>query len=335
MEATLDSGLRIGIGGNVDPQRIGVWIGSGVGGIGTFESGLKDALDHDFKRVSPFAIPMFIANMAASHVAIQLGAKGLANCSVTACSSGSNSIGDACRVIQRGDADVMIAGGTEAPLCTIGLASFAAMRALSLNPDPASACRPFDKKRDGFVMGEGAGMLVLESLEHALSRGATIYGELLGFGACCDSYHITAPHPEGEGWARAMKLALKDANKTPEQIDYINAHGTSTTYNDLSETKAIKSVFPSNAYKVSISSTKSMTGHMMGASGAVEAIFSLMSIQDQIVPPTINYEVADEELDLDYTPNQAKAQKLNVVMSNSFAFGGHNAVLIFGKYDFR
>ncbi|MBP1993920.1 beta-ketoacyl-ACP synthase II [Paenibacillus eucommiae] len=331
VEAVLDSGLDIG--GQADPQRTGVWIGSGVGGVGTFQDGLEDALQKGYKRVSPFAIPMFIANMASSQVAMRMGAEGPAGCSVTACSSGSNSIGEAFRVIQRGDADVMIAGGSEAPICNIGLASFAAMHALSLNPDPASACCPFDQRRDGFVMGEGAGIVILESLEHAAARGADIYAELLGYGSCCDSYHITAPRPDGQGWARAMKLALSDAGAAPEDIDYINAHGTSTAYNDLAETRAIKAVFQKHAYEVSISSTKSMTGHLLGASGAVEAIAAVMAIRDQVIPPTINYQLPDEELDLDYTPNLARGKKVEMTMSNSFAFGGHNAVLIFGKYE--
>ncbi|WP_127587653.1 beta-ketoacyl-ACP synthase II [Paenibacillus koleovorans] len=329
LQAASDGDLRIGV--NADPERTGVWIGSGVGGIMTFESGMKDALDHDYRRISPFSLTMFIANMAASHTAMKLGAEGVTGCTTTACSSGSNAIGEAIRVIQRGDADVMLAGGAEAPICRIGIASFAAMQALSRNSDPATACRPFDRGRDGFVMGEGAGVLVLESLEHARARGARIYAECFGYGASCDNYHISTPRPDGHSWARAMQQALKDAGMAPEDIQYINAHGTSTVFNDLTETRAIKAAFGSHAHRIAISSTKSMTGHLLGASGALEAIVSILSIRDQVIPPTIGLALPDEELDLDYTPNEARRTRVDAAMSNTFAFGGHNAVLIFGS----
>jgi beta-ketoacyl-acyl-carrier-protein synthase II len=270
--------------------------------------------------------------MASGRVSIELGAKGINNCSVTACASGANSIGDAFRVIQNGDVDMMITGGAEAAITDMTIAGFANMTALSTNPDPKTASRPFDKNRDGFVIAEGSGIVILEELEHALARNAKIYGEIVGYGATGDAYHITTPAPEGEGGQRAMKLALSDANLSPEEIDYINAHGTSTHYNDLYETKAIKEVFGEHAYKLSISSTKSMTGHMLGAAGAVEAIISLLSIKDGIKPPTINYTTPDEELDLDYVPNVAQKAEVNVVLSNSLGFGGHNATLIFKRY---
>lgn len=328
-EALRDSGLIVGH--NVDPMRTGVWIGSGVGGIMTFEAGMLDVLQKGYGRVSPFALSMFLPNMAASRISIRLGARGLTGCTVTACASGSQSIGGAFRAVQRGEADVMIAGGTEAPICKIGLASFAAMRALSVQTDPSQGSRPFDKNRDGFVIGEGAGILVLESLDHAQARGAEIYAELLGYGSCGEGFHISAPRSDGSDWTRAMNLALEDATIDPEKIQYINAHGTSTVLNDLTETRAIKAVFGSHAYNVSISSTKSMTGHLLGASGAVEAVLSILALRNNIVPPTINYVERDEEMDLDYTPNSFKRRKLETVMSNTFAFGGHNAVLIFGK----
>ena len=262
-----------------------------------------------------------------------MGAKGINNCSVTACASGANSIGDAFRVIQNGDVDVMVAGGAEASITEMSVAGFSNMTALSPNPDPQTACRPFDKNRDGFVIAEGSGILILEELEHALARNANIYGELIGYGATGDAYHITSPAIDGEGAARAIQLAISDAGITPEEVDYINAHGTSTTLNDLYETKAIKKVFQEHAYKLSVSSTKSMTGHMLGAAGAVEGIFSLLSIRDSKIPPTIHYETQDEEMDLDYVPNVAREKQINVVLSNSFGFGGHNAVLLFKRYS--
>jgi 3-oxoacyl-[acyl-carrier-protein] synthase II len=328
--AVKDAGIQIGE--EIRPERVGVWIGSGIGGLAEFEEQHRKFIEKGQRRVNPFIIPMFIPDMAAGQVSISLGAKGINNCSVTACASGANSIGDAFRVIQKGDVDVMIAGGTEATITGMTVAGFSNMTALSKNPDPATASRPFDKNRDGFVIGEGAGIVVLEELEHALARGAAIYGELIGYGATGDAHHITTPAPEGEGAGRAMKLALADAGITPEQVDYINAHGTSTHYNDLYETLAIKEVFKDHAYKLSVSSTKSMTGHLLGATGAIEAIFSLFAIKDGIIPPTINYETPDEQLDLDYVPNVAKVKDVQVVLSNSLGFGGHNATLVFKKF---
>lgn len=312
--------------------RVGVWIGSGIGGLGEFEEQHIKFLEKGVRRVSPFIIPMLIPDLAAGRVSIELGAKGINSCTVTACASGANSIGDAFKVIQRGDADVMITGGTEAAITPMTVAGFSNMTALSDNPDPQTASRPFDKNRNGFVIGEGAGILILEELDHALARGAEIYGEIAGYGATGDAFHITTPAPEGEGGQRSMLMALEDAKLKPEDVDYINAHGTSTYYNDLYETQAIKAVFGSHAYKLPISSTKSMTGHLLGAAGAIEAIFSVMAIRDKVIPPTINYKTADPELDLDYVPNEARNQELNVVLSNSLGFGGHNASLIFKKY---
>ena len=328
--AIKDGGIQIGE--HVNPERVGVWIGSGIGGLDAFEEQHKRFLDKGPRRVSPFIIPMFIPDMASGRVSIELGAKGINNCSVTACASGANSIGDAFRVIQNGQADMMITGGAEASITDMTVAGFSNMTALSTNPDPQTASRPFDKNRDGFVIAEGSGIVILEELDHALARGAKIYGELVGYGATGDAYHITTPAPDGEGAGRAMKLALSDADTSPEAVDYINAHGTSTHYNDLYETKAIKEVFGGHAYTLSVSSTKSMTGHMLGATGAVEAIFSLLAIKDGVIPPTINYETPDEELDLDYVPNVARKSEVNVVLSNSLGFGGHNATLIFKKY---
>ena len=275
---------------------------------------------------------MFIPDMAAGRVSIELGAKGINNASVTACASGSNSIGDAFRALQNGYGDVMIAGGTEATITEMTIAGFSNMTALSTNPDPLTACRPFDKNRDGFIIGEGSGIVILEELQHAKARGAKIYGEIVGYGATGDAYHITSPAPEGEGAARAIKQALEDADINPSEVDYINAHGTSTPLNDLYETKAIKEVFKEHAYQLAVSSTKSMTGHMLGAAGAVEAIFSLLTIRDGLIPPTINYETPDEELDLDYVPNVAREKHVQVAVSNSLGFGGHNASLVFREY---
>jgi len=313
--------------------RVGVWLGSGIGGMETHEEQHKIFLEKGYRRVSPFYVPMMIPDMAAGQVSIALGAKGINTCTVTACATGTNSIGDAFKVIQRGDADVMITGGTEAPLTNMSFSGFVSARALSLNPDPKTASRPFDKNRDGFVMGEGAGVLVLEELEHALARGANIYAEIVGYGATADAYHITAPAPGGEGGARAMKQAIADAGLTPNDVDYINAHGTSTDYNDKFETAAIKEVFGEHAYNVAISSTKSMTGHLLGAAGGVEAIFSVLAIKEGIIPPTINYETPDPECDLDYVPNEARKQEVNVALSNSLGFGGHNATILFKKYQ--
>ncbi|AIU81255.1 MULTISPECIES: beta-ketoacyl-ACP synthase II [Bacillus] len=328
--AVQDAGLNIT--DEIAP-RVGVWVGSGIGGLETLESQFEIFLTKGPRRVSPFFVPMMIPDMATGQISIALGAKGVNSCTVTACATGTNSIGDAFKVIQRGDADAMITGGTEAPLTRMSFAGFSANKALSTNPDPKTASRPFDKNRDGFVMGEGAGIVVLEELEHALARGAKIYGEIVGYGSTGDAYHITAPAQDGEGGARAMQEAIKDAGIKPEEIDYINAHGTSTYYNDKYETKAIKTVFSDHAYKLAVSSTKSMTGHLLGAAGGIEAIFSVMAIKDSIIPPTINIETPDEECDLDYVPDKAREQDVNVVLSNSLGFGGHNATLIFKKYQ--
>ncbi|MCY9110049.1 beta-ketoacyl-ACP synthase II [Bacillus atrophaeus] len=328
--AVQDAGLEIT---DDIAQRVGVWVGSGIGGLETLESQFEIFLTKGPRRVSPFFVPMMIPDMATGQISIALGAKGVNSCTVTACATGTNSIGDAFKVIQRGDADAMITGGTEAPLTRMSFAGFSANKALSTNPDPKTASRPFDKNRDGFVMGEGAGIVVLEELEHALARGAKIYGEIVGYGSTGDAYHITAPAQDGEGGARAMQEAIKDAGLAPEEIDYINAHGTSTYYNDKYETMAIKTVFGEHANKLAISSTKSMTGHLLGAAGGVEAIFSVLAIKDGIIPPTINIETPDEECDLDYVPDTARKQDLNVVLSNSLGFGGHNATLIFKKFQ--
>lgn len=313
-------------------HRVGVWIGSGIGGMETFEQQFEIFQKRGYKRVSPFFVPMLIPDMAAGQVSIILGARGFNSCTVTACATGTNSIGDAFKVIQRGDADVMVTGGAEAPITKMSVAGFCANTALSTNPDPKTASRPFDKNRDGFVIGEGAGIVVLEELEHALARGAKIYAEIVGYGATGDAYHITAPAPGGEGGARAMKMAINDGGLKPEDIDYVNAHGTSTEYNDKYETLAVKEVFGEHAYKLAISSTKSMTGHLLGAAGGIEAIFSVLAIRDNMLPPTINYETPDPECDLDYVVNVAREQEIKAVMSNSLGFGGHNATLVFKKY---
>jgi len=313
--------------------RVGVWVGSGIGGLETFEEQFEVYSNKGARRVSPFFVPMMIPDMATGQISIALGAKGVNSCTVTACATGTNSIGDAFKVIQRGDADAMITGGTEAPLTKMSFAGFCANKALSTNPDPKTASRPFDKNRDGFVMGEGAGIIVLEELEHALKRGATIYAEIVGYGSTGDAYHITAPAPNGEGGVRAMKEAIRDAGLSVEDIDYINAHGTSTPYNDKFETMAIKEVFGEHANQIAISSTKSMTGHLLGAAGGVEAIFSVLAIKDSVIPPTINLETPDEECDLDYVANEARSKEVQVALSNSLGFGGHNATIIFKKYE--
>lgn len=313
--------------------RVGVWIGSGIGGMETFENQYETFQKRGYKRVSPFFVPMLIPDMASGQVSITLGARGVNSCTVTACATGTNSIGDAFKVIQRGDADAMITGGAEAPITKMSVAGFCANTALSFNPDPKTASRPFDTNRDGFVIGEGAGIVVLEELEHALARGAKIYAEIVGYGSTGDAYHITSPAPGGEGGARAMKMAINDAGLTPEDVSYINAHGTSTAYNDKFETMAVKEVFGDYAYKVPMSSTKSMTGHLLGAAGGIEAIFSVLAIKDSIVPPTINFETADPDCDLDYVINTHRKQEVNVAMSNSLGFGGHNATIVFKKYQ--
>lgn len=316
------------------PERVGVMVGSGIGGIETVQQQTKVFWEKGVSRVSPFFVPMMIPDMASGQVAIQTGAKGINSCTVTACATGTHSIGDAFRVIARGQADVMLTGGSEAALCPLGLAGFMSAKALSTrNDEPERASRPFDKGRDGFVMGEGAGVLVLESLDHALARKARIYGEIVGYGASGDAYHITSPAPEGEGAQRAMTEALADGGLQVTDVDYINAHGTSTVYNDLYETIAIKRVFGQHASKLAISSTKSLTGHLLGAAGAVEAAVCLLTLQEQIVPGTYNYEEADPECDLDYVPNQPRRMDLDVVLSNSFGFGGHNATLALKRWE--
>ncbi|WEG11931.1 beta-ketoacyl-ACP synthase II [Pullulanibacillus sp. KACC 23026] len=313
--------------------RVGVWIGSGIGGMETYEEQFRTGLEKGWRRVSPFFVPMMIPDMASGQVSIQLGAKGINSCTVTACATGTNSIGDAFKAIQRGDNDIIISGGAEAPLVHMSFAGFSSAKALSFNPDPKTASRPFDKNRDGFVMGEGAGILVLEALDSALARGAHIYAEVMGYGSTGDAYHITAIEPGGPGATRSMKMALDDAGLSPDDVNYINAHGTSTPLNDGNETAAVKTVFGEQAYKIPMSSTKSATGHLLGASGGVEAIFAIKSIENNIVPPTINYETPDEECDLDYVPNEARKHEVNVSMSNSFGFGGHNATLVFKRYE--
>ncbi|HDT8292701.1 TPA: beta-ketoacyl-ACP synthase II [Listeria monocytogenes] len=328
--AVQDSGLVID---DSNANRVGVWIGSGIGGMETFETQYEIFLNRGHRRVSPFFVPMMIPDMGSGQVSIRFGAKGINSTTVTACATATNSIGDAFKVIERGDADAMITGGAEAPITKMSLAGFTANKALSLNPDPETACRPFDKDRDGFIIGEGAGIVILEEYEHAKARGAKIYAEIVGYGATGDAYHITAPAPNGEGAARAMKMAIDDAELTPDKVDYINAHGTSTPYNDEYETQAIKTVFGEHAKKLAISSTKSMTGHTLGASGGIEAIFALLTIRDNIIAPTIHLKNQDEVCDLDYVPNEAREANVNVVISNSFGFGGHNATLVFKRIE--
>lgn len=329
-EAFADSEIDIE---KIDPTRMGVIVSSGIGGLSTIEGEHLKAIDKGYDRVTPFYIPMIISNMAAGNVAIEIGAKGMCSCVVTACAGAANSIGDAFRHIRDGYGEIMVAGGAEASITPLGMGGFTSAKALTECNDPNRASIPFDKERSGFVMGEGAGILVLEELEHAKGRGAKIYGEIVGYGASCDAYHMTAPHPEGEGGARAMEGALNDANIQPQAIDYINAHGTSTPLNEKCETLAIKKAFGGHAYKLAVSSTKSMTGHLLGASGAVEAIFSVKALQEGFIPPTINYQVPDEECDLDITPNKGRETNLTYAMSNSLGFGGHNASLIFRKYE--
>jgi 3-oxoacyl-[acyl-carrier-protein] synthase II len=318
---------------DLNAEQVGIIIGTGVGGIKVMEDQNEICLTKGPSRCSPFTIPMMIANMAAGLTAIHTGAKGPNSCTVTACAAGSNAIGEAFRLIQYGYAKTMICGGTEAAVTPLSVAGFGSAKALSMrNDEPLKACRPFDKDRNGFVMGEGAGILLLEELEQALSRGARIYGEIVGYGMTCDAYHMTSPVPEGEGATRAIKLALKDGNITPEQISYINAHGTSTPANDSTETKAIKNALGGRAYKVAVSSTKSMTGHLLGGSGGIEAVATVMAIAQDQIPPTINLDHPDPECDLDYVPHKSRVQKVEVALSNSFGFGGHNVTLVFKKY---
>jgi 3-oxoacyl-[acyl-carrier-protein] synthase II len=328
--AVKDAGLDIG--GNAEPDRVGVMIGSGIGGLGTWEEQHKVLLEKGPKRVSPFFIPMMIANMASGQVSMLTGAKGPNSTAVTACATGTHSIGDSFKMIQRGDADVMICGGAEATIRPTGMAGFCALRAMSVrNDEPEKASRPFDIDRDGFVMGEGAGVLVVESLEHALKRGARIYAEIIGYGMSGDAYHMTDPDPDGA--ARCMTRALKDAGLAPETIDYINAHGTSTPVGDKSETTAIKKAFGDHAYKLAVSSTKSMTGHLLGAAGGVEAVILALTLKNGVIPPTINLDNQDPECDLDYVPNKPRQADVRTAISNSFGFGGHNATIVMRKYE--
>ena len=324
------SGLTIT---DLNAEQIGTCIGSGIGGLKVLEDQQEIYLNRGPSRCSPFMIPMMIANMAAGLTAIHTGAKGPSTCAVTACAAGSNAIGDAFRLIQNGYAQAMICGGTEAAVTPLSVAGFSSARALSTrNDDPATASRPFDKTRDGFVIGEGCGILILEELQHALSRGATIYGEIVGYGMTCDAYHMTAPVPGGAGAARCIQLALKDAGISPSDISYINAHGTSTGANDPTETQAIKTALGDVAYKVAVSSTKSMTGHLLGGSGGIEAVATCLAIANDIAPPTINLHEPDPDCDLDYIPNQSRPMPIEVAISNSFGFGGHNVTLVFKKY---
>ncbi len=318
----------------VDKTRVGVLMGSGIGGIETIER-QKEMLDNKGpRRISPFLIPMLIINMASGIISIRYGFRGPNTSVVTACATGNHAIGDAMRIIKRNEADVMIAGGSEAALTALGYGGFCSLKAMSTrNDEPEKASRPFDKNRDGFVMGEGAGALILEELEYAKKRGATIYAEVVGYGMSGDAYHVTMPEPEGLGAQAAMQQALDDAQLNKEDVDYINAHGTSTPYNDKTETHAIKSVFGDYAKKMAVSSTKSMTGHLLGAAGAVEAVVCVKALYHSVVPPTINYETPDPECDLDYVPNESREQNIHTVLTNAFGFGGHNAVLVLKKFE--
>ncbi|MEK7266970.1 MAG: beta-ketoacyl-ACP synthase II [Nitrospirota bacterium] len=327
--AVKDSGLKIT---DSNAERVGVIIGSGMGGLGAIEHYHSVLLEKGPRRITPFFIPMLIINLAGGHVSMKYGAKGPISAVATACATGSHSIGDAFKIIQRGDADAMIAGGTESVITPMGIGGFNAMKALSTrNDEPEKASRPFDADRDGFVMGEGVGIMVLESLEHARSRGARIYAEIAGYGMTADAYHMTSPAPEGEGAARCMAIALKDGGVAASEVDYINAHGTSTKYGDELESIAIKTVFKGHASKLAVSSTKSMTGHLLGAAGGVEAVVCILCMRDNIVPPTINLDNPDPQCDLDYVPHKARKMDVNCVMSNSFGFGGTNACLVFKR----
>ncbi len=331
-QAMTDAGLEDT--SRLDPDRIGVIIGSGIGGLKTFEEQHDVYRERGPSKISAFFIPMFISDIAAGLVSMRYNAKGPNYATISACATSAHAIGDAFRTIQYGDADVMITGGSEMTVTPMAIGGFANMKALSeRNDSPETASRPFDATRDGFVMGEGGGIVILEDLQHAIDRGAPIYAEIVGYGATGDAYHLTAPAPEGEGAQRAMRRAMKDANLSPADIDYINAHGTSTPANDLNETKAIKAVFGEYANKVAVSSTKSMTGHMLGAAGAVEFIIGALSVRDCIIPPTINYQHPDPELDLNYTPNSAVNRQVKAVLSNSFGFGGHNVTLAIKRFE--
>jgi 3-oxoacyl-[acyl-carrier-protein] synthase II len=330
-EALEDAQLAITPGNS---EQIGVIVGTGLGGLPSIERYHKILLEKGPGRISPFFIPMLIANLASGQIAIQFGPKGPNTCMVTACATGAHCIGDAFRAIVYGDAEAMIAGGTEANITPLTVGGFNAMKAISTrNDEPEKACRPFEKNRDGFVVAEGSGILILEELQFALKRNAKIYGELIGYGYTGDAYHITAPPPDGDGAVRCMRMAIKDAGLKPEDVDHINAHGTSTPLNDLTETIAIKTVFGDHAKKVPISATKSMTGHLLGAAGSTEAIFTILAIRDGLMPPTLNYEEPDPECDLDYVPNVARRKPLKVAMSNAFGFGGTNATLVFRKFE--
>lgn len=330
--AVADANLTID---ETNANETGVLIGSGIGGINFLEEQCNILQTKGPDRLSPFTVPYMITNMAAGMVSIQLGAKGPNSCVVTACATGTHSIGDAFKILQRGDAKVMVAGGAEASICPLGVASFCAARALAIgyNDAPQKGSRPFEAKRSGFVMGEGAGIVILETLDNAKARGAKIYAELVGYGMSGDAHHITAPAPGGEGAARAIKLALKDAKLTPDDIDYVNAHGTSTELNDKFETMGIKAALGDRAYKVAVSSNKSMIGHLLGAAGAVEMVATVLTVKNDIIPPTINYEEKDPECDLDYVPNTARKTAVRAAISNSFGFGGHNAVLAVKKFS--
>lgn len=332
-EALKNSGLDLT---KIDLERAGSNVGVGLGGLGEIQAQYRDLLEKGPRRLSPFFIPMVIGNLAAGHLSIKYGLKGPNTCITTACSSSAHAVGESFRLVQRGDVDVMFAGGAEAVICELGVGGFCALRALSQrNDEPKRASRPFDKERDGFVVGEGAAVLILEELEHAKRRGAKILGEVTGYALNADANHITQPAPEGEGGARCMTLALKDAKLNPEQISYVNAHGTSTPIGDTMETMALKKVFGSHATskKLAVSSTKSMTGHLLGAAGAVEGLFCVQALQHQVVPPTINLENPDPDCDLNYVPNEAQSMKLEHVLSNSFGFGGTNASLVFSRYQ--
>jgi 3-oxoacyl-[acyl-carrier-protein] synthase II len=328
-EAIKDSGIDLE---KENLERFGVMLGSGIGGFQTIEDECTKIATGKSKRVSPFFVPMTIINLGAGNVAIKHGLKGPCTSAVTACATGTNNIGDAFRAIKHGYADVMLAGGAEAPITRLGVTGFHSMKALNSGNNPKKASIPFDKDRGGFVMGEGAGVIILESLEHAEARGANIIAEIVGYGSTCDAYHITSPDPEGAGAARAMKDALDEAGIKPEEVSYINAHGTSTELNDKFETLAIKKAFREDAYKVPVSSTKSMTGHLLGAAGAIEAIICAKALQEGFIPPTIGYETKDEELDLDYVPNVGRKQELEYALTNSLGFGGHNATLLLKKW---
>jgi 3-oxoacyl-[acyl-carrier-protein] synthase II len=330
-EAIRDSGLNFG---QEDPRRAGVIISSGIGGMIIYQNEQRKLFERGPRRVSPFFIPMMIPDITAGHLSIKYGLMGPNYCTVSACASGSHGIGAAFMHIERGDADIMVTGGTESVITELALAGFANMKALSVrNDDPAHASRPFDLERDGFVVGEGAGIVVLEEMEHAKARGANIYAELIGFGFTGDAYHITAPHPEGKGAINAMIKALSDGEVNSEDVDYINAHGTSTPFNDKTETMAIKEVFGDHAKRLFISSNKSMVGHLLGASGAVEFVGATLTIHHGNIPPTINYEIPDPECDLDYVPNTARERKVDVILSNSFGFGGHNVCLCLKRFE--